>query len=423
MKKTLRIAIILLGNLTILFLLVEIAGLAVHFRNEGTLFYTRPAEERPAELEEEAERLYSEYRLQPYWGYSTKLNRRSPGGKSTNNYGFRSNVDFPAARGHSREVIVGVFGGSVGAHFTTSGSERLEEVLTADPRFAGRDVVVLNFAGGGYKQPQQLQILTYFLSQGQELDLVINIDGFNEVALTPFNRGKGIALSMPSSLHVSPLVNLLDHSTLTPERLESLHRIASLKDRRIAVTTWLHETHSAAVHLVLGVWNRHLEATCSNEVNRFQGLETEGTAASLMGIAALEEPVTDAETMFEFITERWANASLLMHQLLSVRGIPYYHYLQPNQYFTERVFSEEEKAIAIRADAPLRGHAARGYPHLLAFGPWLISEGIRFHDATGIFDDEPAMVYVDDCCHYNQLGNELLAEFIAERILESWPEM
>jgi hypothetical protein len=175
------------------------------------------------------------------------------------------------------------------------------------------------------------------------------------------------------------------------------------------------------VHLVLDVWHNRLYARYTRERYLFQSLEAEGTAASLMGIAALEEPVTNTETMYNFITERWADSSLLMHQLLSARGIPYYHFLQPNQYFTKRVFSEEEKAIAIRATTPIARNAARGYPHLAAIGPWLTSKGIRYHDATGIFDEEPEAIYIDNCCHYNQLGNELLAEFIAVKILEDWP--
>jgi len=79
MKKSLRIAVILIVNLVILFFLVEVAGLVLHYRNEGMLFYTRPAEEGPAEVEQQQnEPLFSEYRLQPYWGYSTRLDLEKP---------------------------------------------------------------------------------------------------------------------------------------------------------------------------------------------------------------------------------------------------------------------------------------------------------------------------------------------------------
>ena len=54
----------------------------------------------------------------------------------------------------------------------------------------------------GYKQPQQLLVPTYFLSIGQVFDLVVNIDGFNEVALSSVNHQRGLDISMPSAMHL-----------------------------------------------------------------------------------------------------------------------------------------------------------------------------------------------------------------------------
>jgi hypothetical protein len=45
------------------------------------------------------------------------------------------------------------------------------------PLGAGRKFVPLCFSHEGYKQPQQLLVLAYFLSIGQRFDLVLNIDG------------------------------------------------------------------------------------------------------------------------------------------------------------------------------------------------------------------------------------------------------
>ncbi len=42
---------------------------------------------------------------------------------------------------------------------------------------------VVNLGVAGYKQPQQLLALTYFLSLGAEYDLIINLDGYNEIVL------------------------------------------------------------------------------------------------------------------------------------------------------------------------------------------------------------------------------------------------
>lgn len=44
---------------------------------------------------------------------------------------------------------------------------------------------------------------------------------------------------------------------------------------------------------------------------------------------------------------------------------------------------------------------------------------MNFYNGIPIFDNESEMVYIDNCCHYNQLGNTILADFIVVSILES----
>ena len=80
-------------------------------------------------------------------------------------------------------------GGSVACLFALNGTRRLEVELAKDTRFAHKELVFVNLALGGYKQPQQLMTLAYLLSLGAEFDLILNIDGFNEVALDEFENG------------------------------------------------------------------------------------------------------------------------------------------------------------------------------------------------------------------------------------------
>jgi hypothetical protein len=56
---------------------------------------------------------------------------------------------------------------------------------------------------------------------------------------------------------------------------------------------------------------------------------------------------------------------------------------------------------------------------MVAEGSTLAQRNVQFFDATRVFDSEPAHVYVDDCCHYTQAGNYILADFIAASILKS----
>jgi hypothetical protein len=52
----------------------------------------------------------------------------------------------------------------------------------------GARFVIVNLALPGYKQPQQLMSLAWVLSLGAHFDAVINVDGFNEVALAPLEN-------------------------------------------------------------------------------------------------------------------------------------------------------------------------------------------------------------------------------------------
>src|SRR6202795_3585931 len=80
--------------------------------------------------------------------------------------------------------VVAVFGGSVAAGFCLRrGRAAFLHELQRSPSVQGKAIVVHCFAMGGYKQPQQLMALNYALSLGETIDLAINLDGLNEVAL------------------------------------------------------------------------------------------------------------------------------------------------------------------------------------------------------------------------------------------------
>ncbi|MHC4108421.1 MAG: hypothetical protein ACYSTY_10090, partial [Planctomycetota bacterium] len=99
-------------------------------------------------------------------------------------------------------------------------------------------------------------------------------------------------------------------------------------------------------------------------------------------------------------------------------GARYLHVLQPNQYVGDRVFSPRERRLAIHPRSPYGPLVRAGYPALKAAGALLAASGIPYRDATGIFDATAEAVYADDCCHFNQRGNDLLADFVFEAMAE-----
>lgn len=398
------------------FLSAELLSLGWYFAGNGGLFYTsdRPQLSTGAEEAETGE--LANLRFHPYFGFFSYP-------ELGNNHNFYFSGDYPYARRHDNEYIVGVFGGSVAVNFVFEGNDlegktRLIEDLKQHPFFRDKEITILPFCVGGYKQPQQLLVLNYYLAIGQELDMVINIDGFNEVALSNANNERGIDIAMPNEAAILPMINLVDQKTLTSDKLQSLARIDRYKQRLHSVTERMQEADLASTYFVLKQFYKILYSSYTHELTTFQQLEDNPSSESLIFVYTAE-PLDDS-ILFDRIAEQWANCSVLMSQLLRSRGIPYFHFLQPNQYYSEKVFSDEEVEIALNENPHVYTTGVRkGYPALIGKSEFLEQNGVNFFSAVPIFDTELRTLYIDDCCHFNQLGNEILADFIASSILES----
>ena len=119
----------------------------------------------------------------------------------------------------------------------------------------------------------------------------------------------------------------------------------------------------------------------------------------------------------EFLAEIWANSSVLLDRLCRGSGIAYYHFLQPNQYLAgSKPILEEEKRTAILEGHPYGEGVERGYPILIRLGERLRGKGVAYHDLTGIFAGHAEPIYIDNCCHYNQAGYDIMADAIARAI-------
>jgi hypothetical protein len=115
----------------------------------------------------------------------------------------------------------------------------------------------------------------------------------------------------------------------------------------------------------------------------------------------------------------WRRSSEEMAVLARANDIRYLHVLQPNQYVEgSKPMGPDERRIATPPDHPYRDGAVLGYPLLRAESGRLRASGVEFYDATGLFADVEEPLYVDGCCHFNRRGNEILARFLAARILE-----
>lgn len=423
-------------NILLFFVFAELAALGIYYVRNGNLFYTNK-KRYPLINQESTNNELTPKRIHPYFGYVDKpgwqrsddnfWNGIDPELRTINNHGLGSPYDYPYVKSNQDQYIIGVFGGSVAERFALLAGGELIKNLQKDDFFANKEIIVLNFAKGGYKQPQQLLILSYFLSIGQEFDMVINIDGFNEVAFGHRNYQRHIDVSMPHINIMDGLINLSDQTTLTPEKLESLAKINQYQTQLNGVADMINNTHVASLSFVLEQYYTTVLTNYEKELHRFNELDSNLSDTSLLFVKPDETPLPDS-ILFGNIAETWANSSIMMSRILNRSNVAYYHFLQPNQHYSNKIFSEEEAARALEGEYPYYSTLVGiGYPVLMEKFDTLASNKVNFYNGIPIFDDEPRMVYIDNCCHYNQLGNEILADYIAASILgseefkERWP--
>ena len=397
-------------NVLIFLVLAEIAAVGFYYVQHGVFFYTAARESRPAIPETSRGELSADV-LHPYFGPIHRPGVRP----QTNNVGFGSKRAFPYTRANDGQYLVGIFGGSVAQAFCDRGTARLIAELQREADLAKREIVPLCFSHEGYKQPQQLIVLAYFLSLGQQYDLVINIDGFNEVALGSRSHERGRDISMPSPIHVDPLVNLIDQATLTPARVQALARISIYKDRLNRLSARIDRARVAAVHFALDRYYMFTMTRYQKEADDYDSLPSNPPASSVLVLTPPMKKRESGTAVYDDIAAGWATASLLMRDMLAARGVRYLHVLQPNQYFTRRVFSDAEARIARNDEQPFKPPAEQGYPALVRAATAFAGRE-EFVDGTTAFDGETAAVYEDDCCHYTDRGYEILADLIASRV-------
>lgn len=419
-KRVVTLAVV---NMAVFCALAELLALGIFYYDHGWLFYVDPYRPTITPIQEGSGDALTAVGVHPYFGPTHRpgipfdlppelRTGTTDEPVATNNFGFPSKVNYPFAKTDDRQFVIGIFGGSVGAYFCRLGAARLEERLRQSGSFTSRELVTLCFSHEGYKQPQQLLVLNYFLSIGQPFDLVINIDGFNEVALGRINDQYGWDVSMPSHEHLDALINLVNEATLTPAKLESLARIVKYRQQLNGIAERSNRTRFASFEFVLRHYYGFVRRRYEQERVRFDRLPSNPPANSAIHVTPKIRERSGV-AVYEDIAANWRTASVLMQQLLTARGAGYVHVLQPNQYYSTRLFAAAEKTIAFNAGSPFKEGAVLGYPFLeKALEPGALN-------AVHIFDTAPEAVYVDDCCHYSVAGNRLLADFIAKAILAS----
>ncbi len=334
-------------------------------------------------------------------------------GYAVNGLGFVDRGDSVQQRQPGR-VLIGIFGGSVAAFFGEEGAEELALRLRAHPAFADKRIEFVRLGLGGFKQPQQLLALTYLHSLGGELDLAINLDGFNEATLGPIeNMPRGVPGFYPRNW------SLLAEHAPDPAQRRLIGRATVLADTQRSLAggfgggfwRW-----SIAANLLWDGVDRWLDRALGAQLLALQTNKRVDLPFHITGPGVSVADSDDAWSDDSVAT--WARCSRAMAKVCATHGVGYFHFLQPNQYFSDsKPLTEDELRRAFDANSRYRPWIERSYPKMRAVGEQLVRDGVRFDDLTQLFATETGTVYIDNCCHFNIAGNRRIAQAIAAAIL------
>jgi hypothetical protein len=354
--------------------------------------------------------------LHPFLGYvrnpAASRAQHQPNGP-VNDFGWRGQGD-PFHTGDDEATIV-IVGGSV-AFKNWSSKDILIDRIKALPQFQNKQVYYETLALEGYKQPSQLAAVAYYLALGGKIDILINLDGQNEVQYMegvnyfPVYPRRWIALARGLG---------------SPETLAVFGRAHLLKELRLRAC---QAASKASISVTANVFWHFLDRLMRSELDQLsaaaEGLAEEDQKRGKETRAVL--PYWRRGPSFEggidervrFSVNVWANSTVALAQLANGFGFYYFHFLQPSQYLSDsKPFSEEEREDFILPNGGKR--IPIWYPRMLKQGDALRERGVRFFDLTEVFKDVRETTYQDWCCHLNQRGKDLVAQRMADIIVES----
>ncbi|HJL18182.1 MAG TPA: hypothetical protein RMH99_21135 [Sandaracinaceae bacterium LLY-WYZ-13_1] len=320
----------------------------------------------------------------------------------------------PPSRREDR-LIVGLFGGSVGFHLGFDFTEIFRNALADE--YPDREIVLVVAATPSWKQPQMLFSLQWLALRGYEYDVVVEVDGFNEcVGATANHIYYGVNAAYPPNYRA-----FVASKAEGPDYMAAAGEIDMIHRRRRERAGWLIGplVYSPTANLVWSTWDQGQQHRL--EMLRTRLVELVSPDVRRYGqrgpVDELGDRRGDRGPLYDELARVWLESNLHMGRLARAMGADLVVFLQPNQYHLDgqKPFSAWEREHA--RSTPRFGRWVRGcYPRLIDAAPALEEADIGFEDLTPIFADEPATVYRDACCHYNERGNRRLAAAIAEAL-------
>ena len=274
------------------------------------------------------------------------------------------------------DIKILILGGSVATHLSdNNGTENIFQNIINE-EFNTKRFKVFNGAMSAAKQPQQYFKLIYLLLKNYNFELVINLDGFNEFALTKFgNYQYNLPLDYPAAY------NSIVYA-------QSQDRDCVFKNNYLSTTVYKLP--------VIEIFSYYLINKCRNKISNFKNI-------------SMKKNMNGYES--EKVFTNFINVSNAMSNFLKNKNVSFIHAIQPSHYFkTSKPLSKLEKENFMTLED--------AYGKEIDFFYSLLDDNIEefknsnFTDLRKIFMNNSETLFRDSCCHLNNEGMEKISKAI-----------
>ena len=302
------------------------------------------------------------------------------------------------------KIKILILGGSVATHLSLNNSDdkynynnkliNHKDIFekTINSYFSTDKFIVINAAIGGGKQPQQLFKLYYLDLINFKFDIIINLDGFNELALP-----------------LSENYQINDH-LIYPRNFSRL--VSTFNSNFDCVNDINKRTKRFLLFPILELYDLYKIRNCHFSLEG----ENKNTGTRFSNMTNFKK--RDLEKSFEHVKEVWENSSEKINDFSKLKNIFYIHVIQPNQYLkdSKKLTNKEIELL----NYSKYGDIISKFYYSFNFENLKIKNKL---DLKYIFKYNNNEIYRDYCCHLNNYGMHLISKEIVKKFELELKEM
>jgi hypothetical protein len=276
--------------------------------------------------------------------------------------------------------------------------------------------VVLNFAQEGMKQPHIFQALNYFYAIGQEFDVVMVMNGFNELYYARRSRQSDWSFVAPTIDQTLPLFHILNESATNVFNADGFYDLLSLKEDKNYYQYKRDSTKSAFLYFIYSAFLLRAESAFVKAYDQFTPKKPKLQSHEVFIDGGPRIPDEDEDSEFGYAVRTWERTALASRSLVEgLLGGVFIQALVPSLYAQPGKFTEKE-VKSWPKESP--GGAVRdGYPELSAAVKRIQKQNVKFVDFSKIYNGIKENPFCDIYSHLTYKGNMSLAEEFAVQIV------